>query len=672
MIVPLLLVCTLVFANNVVTSRPFDTYPQVLKSVDNFYYLVSLSESSVIVFTGSSSPFGISFDSFSILEHVSFSSISPSMLLHSSICVSQDVPFQFHTLFSSTNTHLTHLHTFLTSDIPSDVILIAFEFSSSNSNNQFDQLSLKVFSLLNLQESNNFEFIVENDLVTLSYNEFSLEQDQSIIANITITHNSNQCTTEFPYEVQFNSIVSCSFCISSTGYTNTSSFQIIDKSIELQTNITSYCPFLKESVPLFLLVSDHKLVIRDVIQRRSLEIATPLSGVRSVDFISTTDSKSLFMILICNENNCDLRVVALDFVINDLIPDLSVIVLAVGTAHSAAVFDDGTIKMWGWGANGRLGLGHEETQLFPTSIDDISDAVSVSCGFSHTLVLQNNGLVLAFGSNLNGQLGDSTTTQRLSAITVSNLANVIAISAGHSHSLALRRDGTVYSWGFNGNGVLGRTVSNHNDRVPRQVEGLSNVVTISTRSVHNLAVLTNGKVVGWGSGASGRLGNENESESQNSVQNVGSFSSAVNVSAGGAFSLILLEGGDLWVTGGNWDGQLGLGHTDNQLVPAHLSGYKFAVVAAGALSSVGVLTNGSVVVWGSNGSSQLGDGTTDTRISPFLLSQLPWVNAVSVSSHVLVATKNGSVFGWGNNNSGQIGDGTTETHSTAVQINVYD
>ncbi|KAL0212401.1 hypothetical protein RCL1_006027 [Eukaryota sp. TZLM3-RCL] len=198
--------------------------------------------------------------------------------------------FSCHTLdFPNSNFSFVHLKAGLLNTLSEDIILIAFEFFSSNLNNQYDQLSLKVFSLLNLLESNTFEFITENDLMSLYFNEFFLEQDQSIIAIITITHNSNQCTTEFPHEVQFNSIVSCSFCISNTGYTNTSSLQIIDKSIELQTNGPRYCPFLKESVPLFLFASDNKLVIREVIQRRSLEVATPLSGVRSIDFNKNCD-----------------------------------------------------------------------------------------------------------------------------------------------------------------------------------------------------------------------------------------------------------------------------------------------------------------------------------------------------------------------------------------------
>ncbi|KAL0210430.1 hypothetical protein RCL1_004866 [Eukaryota sp. TZLM3-RCL] len=651
-------------------SRPLHLIHDLpdLPSADSVH-IITLSNHRLLLLPGFKTDDVLYFQNFYIFSHFEFISTQCSMMfLPSSHCITQ-IHFSFHTLdFPTSNLYFVHLKTGLLSSSSEDIILIAFEFSSSNLNNQFDQLSLKAFSLLNLRESNTFEFIIENGLMSLYLNEFSLEQDQSIIANITITHNSNQCTTEFPHEVQFNSIVSCSFCISNTGYTNTSSLQIIDKSIELQTNGPNYCSFLKESVPLFLFVSDHKLVLRDVIQRRSLEIATPLSGVRSVDYISTTDSKSLFMVLICNENGCDLRAVGVKFEIDEMKSDLNVVVLFARNDHSAAVLADGTVKTWGSGTSGRLGHGNTLNQLRPKTVDGITDAVSVSCGYEHTLVLRSNGQVLAFGLNSDGRLGDGTTTSRNSPVDVVDLYDVIAISTGTWHSLALRSDGRVLSWGYRISGRLGRTPTTDSPSTrPGLIPDLINVVTIYAGTSHNLAVRSDGSVGSWGYGWNGRLGNGGTSDHQ-SIQNCGSFSSAVNVSAGIEHSLILLEGGDLWATGGNGYGQLGLGDTTQRTSPVRIDGFKFATVTAGAYSSIGILTNGNVVVWGRNNLSQLGDGTTAPRTSPLVLGQLSGVYGVSISYHALVACNNGTVFGWGNNNLGQIGDGSTVIHRTPLEI----
>ncbi|KAL0217987.1 hypothetical protein RCL1_008835 [Eukaryota sp. TZLM3-RCL] len=667
----LIIFAPFIFAHDLSISRPLDLshFLSTLSVVDPFHVIV-LSHRDLLVAAISSSDGHSHALNFFFISNVQFMSTHSSIVsLSSTQCFYQQSISLDNLEFSYSHCSFINLKTQLHSSLTEDIILIAFEFYSSNLNNQFDQLSLKVFSLLNLQESNTFEFIVENDLMSLFFNEFSLEQDQSIIANITITHNSNQCTTEFPHEVQFNSIVSCSFCISNTGYTNTSSLQSIDKRIELQTNMVSYCSFLKESVSLFLFVSDYKLVIRDVIQRRSLELATPLSGVRSVDFISSLDSKSFFMVFICNENHYELRVVTFDFETNQLKSDTTVIELSVSHEHSAAVLIDGTVKTWGQGSFGRLGSGDTSTRYNPMTVDGITDAVSVSCGREHTLVLRSNGLLYAFGYNTDGRLGDGLTSHRFSRISVLDLFNVIAISAAETHSIALRGDGMVFSWGSNVNGRLGRAVTvNQPATRPGLITELSNVITISAGSFHSLAVRSDGTVAGFGQAGNGRLGNGQTLQPDKLVQACGSFTTAVNVSAGQAHSLVLLQGGDLWSTGWNYYGQLGLGHIEDQTSPVQISGFQFAAVSAGADSNIGVLTNGDVVVWGANFSWQLGDGTNEQKTIPFVLSTLSGLYTFSIDKHALVASKNGTIFGWGNNNYGKIGDGTNHNHVVPVEI----
>ncbi|KAL0212517.1 hypothetical protein RCL1_006143 [Eukaryota sp. TZLM3-RCL] len=317
--------------------------------------------------------------------------------------------------------------------------------------------------------------------------------------------------------------------------------------------------------------------------------------------------------------------------------DLNGVAFSVQERHSAVILANGTVKTWGYGVFGRLGHGNTLNQLRPKTVDGITDAVSVACG--------------------------------LFPVNVVDLLDVIAISAGVFHSIALRSDGRILSWGINQYGQLGRTpTTNSPNTRPGLVPDLINVVTISTGSSYNIVVRSDGSVASWGHGANGRLGNGGTANSYQSIQNCGSFSSAVNVSAGDAHSLILLERGDLWATGWNGNGQLGIGDTTQQTSPVRIDGFKFAVVAAGAHSNIGVLTNGIVVVWGRNDWSQLGDGTTTDGNRPFVLEQLSGVYAMSIWHHALVACNNGTVFGWGHNQYGKIGDGTTQTRSTAVPI----
>ncbi|KAL0210420.1 hypothetical protein RCL1_004856 [Eukaryota sp. TZLM3-RCL] len=654
-------------ASHLYISRPLNIN-SLPESVSPFYSL-SLSSARLLILSRSVDVSSLTSIHLHLLTFDHAFITTSTTLFSPSNCITSF--FSFNSLdFPTSNLSFDHLKTGLLNPLSEDIILIAFEFFSSNLNNQYDQLSLKVFSLLNLQESNTFEFIIESDFMSLYFNEFSLEQDQSIIANITITHNSDQCTTEFPHEVQFNSIVSCSFCISNTGYTNTSSLQIIDKSIELQTNVTSYCSFLKKSVPLFLFVSDYKLVIRDVIQRRYLETATPLSGVRSVDYISSTDSKSLFMVLICNENNCQIRHLELVFDFDEFEYDYHVISLAAGEAHSAAVLADGTVKTWGRGTGGRLGHYNTQHQYEPRQVEGISDAVFITCGLTHTLVLRSNAEVYAFGHNFYGQIGDRTAIDKHYPVPVFQLSDVCSLSAGAFHSIALKTDGTVWSWGSNQNSQLGRNPTTNNHLRPELVPSLSNIVAIASGSSHNVAMTGSGTAVSWGNGLHGRLGIGQTSDQLN-AQQIASFTNTINVFAGNFQTFILLENGELWACGLNNQFQLGLGNSENQLIPSVIIGFTFAALSPGTSSSIGLLTNGDVVVWGQNQSGQL-TGYLVNSSTPMVLSNMSDVYAIAMGTlHTLVACSNGTVLGWGGNEYGQVGNGENVLTRDPVAVKLF-
>jgi len=149
----------------------------------------------------------------------------------------------------------------------------------------------------------------------------------------------------------------------------------------------------------------------------------------------------------------------------------------------------------------------------------------------------SSGEVVAWGENSLGELGDGTTTPfteqpvAVCAPTYTGLGNcpasehlkkVKAISAGGEHSLALLINGTVLAWGTNEEGALGDGVlSGGFSDVPVLVcevgwtpgtkcpagHELKEVLQISAGDKwSNIALLKSGKVVTWGSNASGQLG----------------------------------------------------------------------------------------------------------------------------------------------------------------------
>ena len=92
----------------------------------------------------------------------------------------------------------------------------------------------------------------------------------------------------------------------------------------------------------------------------------------------------------------------------ELRPDL----MAAGEDHSCAIKDDGMVRCWGEGANGRLGYGGSADRNSPTAVSSLGTgrtAVDITAGGDHTCVVLDDGSVKCWGANTYGQLGDGTT-----------------------------------------------------------------------------------------------------------------------------------------------------------------------------------------------------------------------------------------------------------------------
>lgn len=161
--------------------------------------------------------------------------------------------------------------------------------------------------------------------------------------------------------------------------------------------------------------------------------------------------------------------------------------------------------------------------------------------------------LVAFGNNWFGQ----TTVPR-------GLTNIISIAAGANHNLALTSDGTVVGWGWNDFGQLD---------IPA---GLSNVIAVSAGELHSIALLSDGTVTGWGN------------NDLNQINIPSNLSNVVAISAGGYHNLALKNDGTVIGWGDNSSGQID--------VPEKLK--NVIAISAGYSHSVALLSNGKVVVWG--------------------------------------------------------------------------
>ena len=138
--------------------------------------------------------------------------------------------------------------------------------------------------------------------------------------------------------------------------------------------------------------------------------------------------------------------------------------MAVGSGHSLALMQDGTVRAWG--ANylyGQLGDGTTTDRHTPVQVQDLSGITAIAGGSVHSLALKNDGTVWAWGDNEFGQLGDGTNDDRHTPVQVLNVSGVIAVAAGGLNSLAVRSNAIVQAWGSNSFGALGDgTGQDHN------------------------------------------------------------------------------------------------------------------------------------------------------------------------------------------------------------------
>ncbi len=142
--------------------------------------------------------------------------------------------------------------------------------------------------------------------------------------------------------------------------------------------------------------------------------------------------------------------------------------VAVAASYSCAVLKNGSLQCWGQNHLGQLGDGTSTNRLNPittiqTDISTSKKVVQVAVGNAHTCAVFNDGSLECWGSNGYGQLGDGTTNNSLSPIPINVGGPVVHITLGSYHTCAiLKNDGSIKCWGYNMFGQLGDgTTINH-------------------------------------------------------------------------------------------------------------------------------------------------------------------------------------------------------------------
>lgn len=215
----------------------------------------------------------------------------------------------------------------------------------------------------------------------------------------------------------------------------------------------------------------------------------------------------------------------------------------------------------------------------------------------------SGGMIVAWGEISNIWNG----YEYVNVIPPGGLTNVSRIAAGGFHCLALMKNGKTIGWGDN---RYGQSAANFN-----------NVKAISAGLNHSVVLFSNGTVFAFGDSTYG------QTNLPSGLTNV------VAIASGGNHCLALRANGTV----------IGWGHNNyGQATP--LPGLSnILAIAAGAEHSLALRSNGTVVAWGRNDDAQ-------TRV-PLNLSNV--VAIAAGEGHSLALLANGTVVGWGRNNYGQ-------------------
>ncbi|MFC4600314.1 hypothetical protein [Cohnella hongkongensis] len=319
-----------------------------------------------------------------------------------------------------------------------------------------------------------------------------------------------------------------------------------------------------------------------------------------------------------------------------------------GSEFAMALKSDGTV--WSWGSNQQRQLGYDSggtVVSFPTRIQSLHQITDIACGPTSGYALQADGSVWVWGRGAEGQLGLGDTQQR-NEPTLLSLSDVTQVEAGVHFALFVREDGTLWAVGENQQGQLGDGTTTSKTS-PVQVPELSSILTVAAGGTHSLAVTTNGHVYAWGSNSYGGIGNGGAGPPVTTPYWQSTLANIVSVSAGNDSSFALDGNGQVWCWGVNTYGQLGFGDTVRRYEPTLFSALSnVASIHAGGDYTHAKLSNGELWGWGSNWSGKLGDGTGTDRHSPvqIQMEDVQFVGSIK-SNFVLAGTIDDLLYSWG-------------------------
>jgi alpha-tubulin suppressor-like RCC1 family protein len=227
---------------------------------------------------------------------------------------------------------------------------------------------------------------------------------------------------------------------------------------------------------------------------------------------------------------------------------------------------------------------------------------------------------------------------------------------------------TIWTWGSGSSGKLGDNTTVNKSSPVSIVGGFTDWCQVSGGKNGNFAaVRRNGTAWAWGYNGFGALGDCTVVSKSSPVSVVGGFTNWSQVAAGANHTVGLRQDGTLYSWGYNGQGQIGDNTTANKSSPVSVVGgfTNWCQLAAGNKNSFGIRTNGVLYAWGYNNSGRLGTNSTVNRSSPVSVvgGFTDWCG-VHNCNHTLGVRTNGTAWAWGCGYHGQLGNGQFGTYAS--------
>jgi alpha-tubulin suppressor-like RCC1 family protein len=313
--------------------------------------------------------------------------------------------------------------------------------------------------------------------------------------------------------------------------------------------------------------------------------------------------------------------------------------LSVGDTHGCAVLVDDSLRCWGANGLGTLGNGTDQP-VTGTALVPLAGARQVAAGSAHSAAVTDDGSAFVWGDYTRalGQtelFGPAASAPETGVVTsplqIAELGQVSQIGLGFRHVCAALGSGQVVCWGRNDFSQLGRASLGADDAqaFTALLPNIDDAIGVASGDSYSCALRETGAVVCWGSLFTSDLTNTlNLAPAQ-----VPELSGAVQLSVGSSSACALRSDGTVACWGGNAFGELGTGSFNGSLIPqtvVETDGSPLRDIAL--LSTTGAnggrtmcarRRSGAVACWGANDARQLADGTTINRSRPVDVQDLP-------------------------------------------------